>query len=138
MDKGVKPEEPLFYIGLLIVLIYFLYYFYMDRKQGKRKLKKIQSIENKTLQVTKQHENNKLLLINELTKHYSSTWVQDALKGNIFTEMPTILLKLAMGNPTDITFNGREGQVWKYEKTYGTKLVINIWDDQVTNWSEIK
>lgn len=134
MEKAVKPEEPLFYIGLLIVICYSIYLFYMDSKQKVNKQHRIQSLKNTLLETEKKHQNSKALLRSELTKHYSSNWIDDALNGYIFENMPLILLKVAMGTPDDIIFNGNKGQVWKYNASEGSNLVINIWDEHVTTW----
>lgn len=138
MNEAVKPEEPLFYIGLLIVVCYFFYWFYQDKKQKARRNLHIQLLKNNLLQAEKTNQNNESLLTNELAKHYSSVWIEKALKGYIFENMPLILLKVAMGPPNDIVFNTNKGQVWKYGANGSSQLVINIWEDQVTNWHQTK
>ncbi|MTG98210.1 MULTISPECIES: hypothetical protein [Myroides] len=137
MEKAVKPEEPLFYIGLLIVLIYFIYLYFLDTKQKRNSAKKIESLENKILKAKQNYLSNNQLLKDELTKYYPVDWVESAFNGQIYKGMPIILLKVALGTPKDIVFNGSQGQVWKYDSKQEYKLLINIWDEQITTWQQI-
>jgi len=137
MDKVAKPEEPLFYIGLLLVLIYFVYLFYKDRKSKVKQVQKINSLNEKIANAQEQFDNNSFLLKKELEKHYSTLWIENAFDGYIFKDMPIVLLKVALGRPSDITFNGKDGQIWKYNNANTSKLVVNIWEDQVTTWEKI-
>ena len=134
METAIGPEEPLFYIGLLIVLCYFIYLVIMNSRQKANRQQKIKLLDIEILNAEKQFENTSLLLKNELSKYYSSEWVDASLNGYILKDMPEVLLKVAIGSPNDVNFNGPHGKVWKYGYNGGSKLVVNIWNNRVSTW----
>lgn len=137
-ETGVKPEEPLFYIGLLMVGCYFLYLFYLDKRLKAKNRLKAHTLKNSILEAEKKLEQNTSLLKAELSQHYDSQWIDMALQGYLFEEMPKVLLQVAKGAPHDIQFTGDHGQVWQYGSHQGPRLLVNLWNDYVTSWHKIK
>ena len=67
--------------------------------------------------------------IKSFTKKYGSSMVDEALDGNIRKGMPSVLVKIAKGQPDKIN-SASYGQQWVYKNQY-----IYIKDGKVTDWN---
>lgn len=130
---AVGPEEPLFYAGIIFCTAYLLYLIFMQSLQAKRKKSAFTACQQRI--AAQEHELQKIgdNIRSELRKFFPQNWIDTALEGKIFVEMPAVLLSLAWGKPDDINFSGEQQQTWKYNKSY----IVNLWDDKVVSWHQL-
>lgn len=136
LNTPTTPEEPLFYIGLLIIICCFFYLKAKDANANNSKSRYQSLLASKINEAERNLQNSHKRLDNELSRCYPPEQVQQALDGYIFEKMPLVLLKTAMGTPDSIDFHGPSGQIWKYSNSQGQELIFNIWDDHVTTWQK--
>lgn len=135
--EAVGPEEPLFYAGIVFCTIYLLYLIYMQILQVKRKKNAYTACQLRIAAHKYELKKNSDLIRTELCKFFPQNWIDTALAGKIFVEMPAVLLSLAWGKPDDIRFSGEQQQTWKYNQNQKPNYVINLWDDKVVSWHQL-
>lgn len=133
--EAVGPEEPLFYAGIIFCIIYLFYLVFMQILQAKRRKSVYtngqQRIAAREQELKKASDHIRF----ELRKHFPQNWIDAALEGKIFVDMPAVLLSLAWGKPDDINFSSRQQQVWKYNQ--GVNYIVNLWEDKVVSWHQL-
>lgn len=136
-EGAVGPEEPLFYANIIFCTLYLFYLIFMQNLQAKRRKDAYaicqQSIAAHEQKLKKSAENMQL----ELRKYFPQNWIDAAMEGKIFVEMPAILLSLSWGKPDDISFSSREQQAWKYSQNQRVNYIVNLWDDKVVSWHQL-
>lgn len=134
-DGAVGPEEPLFYAGIIACTIYLLYLVFMQILQTKRRKNVYDTCQQRLAfqeqELKKTTENIRF----ELRKYFPQNWIDAALEGKIFVDMPAVLLSLAWGKPDDVNFSSRQQQIWKYNQ--GVNYIVNLWEDKVVSWQQL-
>ncbi|MHC5202140.1 hypothetical protein [Myroides sp. LJL119] len=137
MQSEVQPQEPLFYIGLLSVLLYFVYLVIMQNRQKAQKKSYLSHLKDQIKITQKQIQTTKTDLEKQLETRYSFSEVKSCFNQEMYKDMPIDLLKVGFGLPSDISYQGADTQKWEYSNYHKGKLVVHIWQDKVRNWQVI-
>lgn len=139
MDKtGVGPEEPIFYGVIIGFLIYFLFIFIKWRNWKIRKSIYASQIENEMVHLQSQIDAVRHQLSAALGRIYGNASVEAAFKGEIYHHMPVTLLKVALGNPQQVSFQGQNKQTWKYRLQNQQEVLIYMEDGKILDWQKIQ
>lgn len=134
---GIGPEEPLFYATIIGFALYFIYLVVKYRAhliKSNRLINQVkQSIDEQDLTIQKIEHQLKPALV----QSYGPSAVENAFQGKIYKDMPVILLKISLGVPENVSYQGLEQQTWRYTIEKSQSLLVNIWDNHVASWQTI-
>lgn len=136
-EGAVGPEEPLFYAGIIFCTLYLLYLIFMHILQTKRRKSVYTNCQQRIALHEQELKKSAENIHFEFRKHFPQNWINAALEGKIFVEMPAVLLSLSWGKPDDINFSGGQQQTWKYKQNQQVNYVVNLWDDKVVSWQQL-
>lgn len=137
-EVGVGPEEPLFYAVIIGFLFYFSWILVQWWRWKVRQRKYGAYLEDVLKQTDSQRYALEGQLVAVLSDRHGSTTVASALKGELRRHMSISLLKIALGNPYEISFIGSGQQTWQYKWGANEVLYVLVERQRVINWQTVK